>query len=303
MSNMNGGVMKSQRARVGAGYQPPALPFAQLPNPDSVLGRVYIASDVGPAPGIELIAAPGRWRPRGGRQVLAMRGTAITLQNLTFANIDAVGPFPGGLVRAGMGLEFSAFWRAPAVSTGLRYLQVGISATPINQTLITNELLSFPYNINTLSGGLRAASRLNAANDTTGPHPTGLAYTTPFGSDANSLAVVFVTTDLSQPWYLSVTGQSVAENAVNISSATWAGGIATFNTSAAHTLAVGDKTVTAGVTPSGWNIPAGAIVLSVPTTTQFTVALAADPGAYTSGGTSSRISNVTSQSYVIELVG
>ena len=59
---------------------------------------------------------------------------------------------------------------------------------------------------------------------------------------------------------------------MNISSATWAGGIATFNTSAAHTLAVGDKTVTAGVTPSGYNIPAGAIVLSVPTTTQFTVA-------------------------------
>ena len=61
--------------------------------------------------------------------------------------------------------------------------------------------------------------------------------------------------------------------------------------------------MTAGVTPSGYNIPAGAIVLSVPTTTQFTVALAADPGAYTSGGTSSRISNVISQSYVLELVG
>ena len=97
--------------------------------------------------------------------------------------------------------------------------------------------------------------------------------------------------------------QSAAETAVNISSATWAGGIATFNTAAAHTLAVGDKTVTAGVTPSGYNIPAGAIVLSVPTTTQFTVALAADPGAYTSGGTSSRISNMISQSYVLELVG
>ena len=107
MSNMNGGVMKSQRARVGAGYQPPALPFAQLPNPDSVLGRVYIASDVGPAPGIELIAAPGRWRPRGGRQVLAMRANnPVTVQNLSAdAYAETIGPFPGGLVRAGMQLE------------------------------------------------------------------------------------------------------------------------------------------------------------------------------------------------------
>jgi len=96
---------------------------------------------------------------------------------------------------------------------------------------------------------------------------------------------------------------SRAEAAVNISSASWAGGTATVNTSAPHTLAVGDKTVIAGVTPSGWNIPDGAIVLSVPTSTQFTVALAADPGTYTSGGTSSRISNVIVYSTTVRLIG
>ena len=87
----------------------------------------------------------------------------------------------------------------------------------------------------------------------------------------------------------------------HLPSATWAGEIATINTSAAHTLAVGDKTVIASVTPSGYNDTF--IVASVPTTTQFTVAMAADPGTYTSGGTSSRISNMISQSYVLELVG
>ena len=107
--------------------------------------------------------------------------------------------------------------------------------------------------------------------------------------------------DFSTTWSADLFFTSAAETAVNISSATWAGGIATFNTSAAHTLAVGDKTVTAGVTPSGYN--GTFIVASVPTTTQFTVAMAANPGAYTSGGTSSRISNMISQSYVLELVG
>jgi hypothetical protein len=41
----------------------------------------------------------------------------------------------------------------------------------------------------------------------------------------------------------------------------------------------------------------------VPTTTQFTVAMPANPGGSGTGGTSSRISNMISQSYVLELVG
>jgi hypothetical protein len=96
--------------------------------------------------------------------------------------------------------------------------------------------------------------------------------------------------------------QSCAETAVNITAASWAAGVATYGATA-HTLAVGDKTVIAGITPSGYNIAAGGIVTTVPDANTFTIAMASDPGAYTSGGTSSRISNVISRSYVLELIG
>ena len=59
----------------------------------------------------------------------------------------------------------------------------------------------------------------------------------------------------------------------------------------------------AGITPSGYNIAAGGIVTVVVDANNFKIAVAADPGAYTSGGTSSRISNMISQSYVLELIG
>lgn len=293
MSNMNGGVMKSQRARVGAGYMPPARPFEQLPNPDSVIGQVYIASNVGPAPGIELIAAPGRWRPRGGRQVLAMRTTnPVTVQSLTNVVAESIGPFPGGLVRAGMKIfahnDIACNTRSGSVLAALDnkiggglFRAVGFSVSSADA--IGTEL-----------------STLSVTSDVNAVH-----YGRGNGSSYGVISAQFTPTiNFSQPWSYDITLRANnAETAVNISSATWSAGIATFSTSAAHTLAVGDKTVIASVTPSGYNIPAGAIVLSVPTTTQFTVALAAGPGAYTSGGTSSRISNVTSQSYVLELVG
>jgi hypothetical protein len=292
MSNMNGGVMKSQRARVGAGYQPPALPFAQLPNPDSVLGRVYTASDVGPAPGIELIAAPGRWRPRGGRQVLAMRSkNPVTVQSLADAVAETIGPFPGGLVRAGMRLEMDTEVSHSGIGTSIRAVQGQINGGVWWHSQANNSGAAL--------GGRKGAS-LNVQSNGSEAHPrwTSRPDTYTFGVLTSTITV-----DFSQQWWVDILMQSAAETPVNISSATWAGGIATINTAAAHTLAVGDKTVTAGVTPTGWNIPDGAIVLSVPTSTQFTVALAANPGAYTSGGTSSRISNMISQSYVLELVG
>ena len=111
-----------------------------------------------------------------------------------------------------------------------------------------------------------------------------------------------MTVNFSLPWYIDIQMASAAETAVNIASATWAAGVATFNTSAVHTLVTGDKTVIASVSPSGWNIAAGAIVTQIDADT-FTVPMAADPGAYVSGGTSSRISNMISQSYVLTLKG
>ena len=269
------------------------VPFSTFGPPTNV-GQVKAASDAGNA---EFVADGTRWRPRGGRQVIAIRGdNPVTVQSLIGEIAETIGPFPGGLVRAGMRLEIDTNYRARAVGTGTRNYVVRIgNSLPVSG----NDFIRHEVMINSLFTLGRASNMIatsdGGANNSMGIYD-GLTYG--FGNYDYPPTLNF-----SAPWYVQILLQSTAETAVNISSATWSGGIATFNTSTDHTLAVGDKTVIDSVTPSGWNIPAGAIVLSVPTSTQFTVALAANPGAYTSGGTSSRISNVISQSYVLELVG
>ena len=163
------------------------------------------------------------------------------------------------------------------------------------------------FRSDTLSGTDRNGSmlaRVDVLSDSNavhrgGPNVTNVTGTFLMGIDSANNPTV----DFSAAWSADIFVYCIAEPAVNITSASWAAGIATYGTSAVHTLAVGDKTVIAGVTPSGYNVAAGAIVLSVPTTTSLTVAIASDPGAYTSGGTSSRISNMISQSYVLTLKG
>lgn len=273
-----------------------SLLFANLPPASQVPGRTYRVSDVGPAPGILLTSNGTRWRPANGRQVLAMRaGNPVTVQSLSGEVAETIGPFPGGLVRAGMRLELDYSVTLPTVGAVNRIPAARIGSGAARSTWWA------PATSASGAGIGRGAPNLAVISDINAAHPGGLGSTNTF---AHGLLGQFTpTVDFSTAWSADLFFTSAAETAVNISSATWAGGIATFNTAAAHTLAVGDKTVTASVTPSGWNIPAGAIVLTVPTTTQFTVAMAADPGAYTSGGTSSRISNMISQSYVLELVG
>ena len=51
-----------------------SLLFANLPPASQVPGRTYRVSNVGPAPGILLTSDGTRYRPAGGRQVLAVRG-------------------------------------------------------------------------------------------------------------------------------------------------------------------------------------------------------------------------------------
>lgn len=64
-----------------------------------------------------------------------------------------------------------------------------------------------------------------------------------------------------------------------INSASWSASVATYGTTAAHGFAVGDKVTITGMTPAGYN---GVYYLaSVPTSTTFTVAMTADPGAAT----------------------
>ena len=273
-----------------------SLLFANLPPASQVPGRTYRVSNVGPAPGILLTSDGTKYRPAGGRQVLASRMlNPVTVQDMTAGGVDveSIGPFPGGLVRAGMRLDLKVRVNSSAISTGVRnwFLKINGASFRQNQTNVSAAKIE-----GYIQGGI------DVLLDGFGPHSPFLFI----NSDERAMDVsniVDFNADFSAPWSASIAARSAAETAVNISSATWAGGVATFNTSTAHTLAVGDKTVIASVTPSGYNIPAGAIVLSVPTTTQFTVAMAADPGAYTSGGTSSRISNMISQSYVLELIG
>ena len=273
-----------------------SLLFANLPPASQVPGRTYRVSDVGPAPGILLTSDGTKYRPAGGRQVIAMRTTnPVTVQDLAGAVAETIGPFPGGLVAVGQRLELKSNYSISGLGNGVRDVRFLVNTTDPNNfsavasTATSNaDLWGILYGVQEIGPSLSAVlgRRRNGG---------GLAV--------GSIGYGTFSIDLSSDWSAYIHLRSAAETAVNISSATWAGGIATFNTAADHTLAVGDKTVIAGVTPTGWNIPAGAIVLSVPTTTQFTVALAADPGTYSTGGTSSRISNMISQSYVLELVG
>jgi hypothetical protein len=68
-----------------------------------------------------------------------------------------------------------------------------------------------------------------------------------------------------------------------VSGATWSGGTATITTSAAHGFtATTQKVIIYEVTPSGYN--GEYVIASTPTSTTFTVAIAGDPGAFSSGG-------------------
>lgn len=69
-----------------------------------------------------------------------------------------------------------------------------------------------------------------------------------------------------------------------VAAASWAsgsGGVATITTSAAHGLSTGQSVSISNASPSGWN---GAYVVTVTGATQFTYALASNPGAHVSGG-------------------
>ena len=138
---------------------------------------------------------------------------------------------------------------------------------------------------------------LDVISDTTATHLGAPTTVNSFGAGQVLWATVM---DFSQPSTVDVFLISVAETAVNITSASWVGGVATYNTSADSTLAVGDKTTIAGVSLAGYN---GVIIVDSIVDTDTFTALIADPGGSGTGGTSSRISNVTSQSYVLELVG
>lgn len=70
--------------------------------------------------------------------------------------------------------------------------------------------------------------------------------------------------------------------AVNVSTGSWAAGIATLTTSAVHNLQVGDTFTISGVSPTGYNVTATATTGTTGSTLKY--AVASNPGSYSSGG-------------------
>ena len=287
--SMNGGVMRSGQLTAAAGLGAPLVPFASLPAASTVEGQVRRLTEL---PHVSLIALGGIWRPFGGRQVLAQRTlNPVTVQALNPGQVaETIGPFPGGLERAGMRLEMQSRIAHPGVAGGSPIARLRVNGNYFRVATLSMSLAAkrtqMPGAIDVLSDTL--AAHLGDVNG-------AITYASGFGS-AYTPSV-----DFSAPWTADIFLTSAAETAVNIATATWVGGVATYNTSAVHTLAVGDKTTIAGVDLAGYN---GVVIVdSIVDTDTFTVAMASDPGGSGTGGTSSRISNMISQSYVLELVG
>ena len=193
-------------------------------------------------------------------------------------------------MRAGMRLDFDIKVDHSGIGTGGRNVNVYLQS-----------LLAFgaPLNLSGAKLEARRAEAIEILSDGSFVLDRTLATTTSYGIGLATSATGNL--DMSLPWTADVWMQSAAETAVNIATSTWSAGVATYNTSAVHTLAVGDKTTIAGVSLAGYN--GVVIVASIVDTDTFTVAMASDPGGSGTGGTSSRISNMKSQSYVLELIG
>ena len=269
--------------------------FSTFPAPSAgITGLVLRANDaVFPAPGIDLVCDGTRWRPVNGSAVLAMRTiNPITVQDTAGAVAETLGPFPGGLIRAGHRLQLEAVFGHPGIGLGNRRYRFDIGSAAVKQgwqsALVTTSSTTYVR--------WPVAAFLSVLSDTSAAHNAGIVNVQSYTSGS---AVHNPTVDFSADWYVDVVLTSADETAKTITGATWAGGVATF-TATAHTLATGDKTTVAGVTPSGYN---GVHIVTVLNANTFTAPIASDPGTYTSGGTSSRISNMVSESYVLEWKG
>lgn len=263
--------------------------FAQFPAASAVpVGTVRTASNIGLSPGIQLVSNGTSWRPVSGTALLAQRSdNPVTVQSLTEVIAETLS-FVGGFVLPGDRLDLDILQNAGAISTSSRAVRAFIGATGsgfggarIYDVFSTNNAaISVARGLGYLL--VRAGVDVGTVSNTTGVVTSSVTN----GWNPNP--------DFTVPWEINFSGLSVAENAVTITGATWAGGVATFS-AAGHTLAVGDKTVVSVVTPSGYN--GTHIAATVPDANTFTVAMAVGPGLYTSGGQSARTSNVIIQGY------
>lgn len=116
--------------------------------------------------------------------------------------------------------------------------------------------------------------------------------TGPLGYKGTYTATV---TDATHFTYPLTTDPGAYPYVATVAAATWAGGIATITTSAAHGLSTGLRVSVSNVSPSAWN---GTYVVTVIDATHFSHALASNPGAYASGGqVSAPLSSVSTASW------
>ena len=291
MSGMNGGIMESQQAQAAAGYAPPALPFASFPPAASVPGQVRRALDLNNA---YLVSDGTYWNPLNGQAVIAnSHNTNLTIQSLSEALITAVA-FPAGFVRAGSRIRTWSRWSVPAVGTELRWnrLYMGAVGSGIK---VSQQAYQLAHNLSSL---VVQASLLNIS--------TVISTNSPVRNNAISSPGLYISTNLDSnapvvnfgaPWEISFSGTSCAETSKTAVTATWAAGVATF-AKTGHGYATGDKVVNTLFDLGGYN--GTLIVTGAPSTDTWTAAIAADPGGAGTGGSTSRISNVTLVDYLIE---
>lgn len=291
MSIMNGGIMNSQHQGGGssAGISTVAT-FAELPTASSQPNAMYRVGDINNA---VLISDGANWSPLNGQAVIAnAHNVNLTIQSLAEQLITAV-VFPAGFVRAGSRLRTWSRWAVPGIGSGDREvsLHMGASGSGVTGGL-ANSFIS-------LASG--TACQLELMNMATVTQNIGNVRNSTAGTIGLHAALplsgqFFPFVDFTVPWEIAFTGQSAAETAQTGVTATWAAGVATF-TSTAHGYAVGDKIVNTTFAPAGYN---GTLIVTGVTANTWTAAIAADPGGAGTGGTTSRVSNVTLVDYLIE---
>ena len=271
-------------------YAPPVSTFASLPPASAVPGQLRAASDLNNA----VLRSDGTyWNPLNGSAVIANGSPNITLQNLTQSIMTTVA-FPGGFIRAGSRIRTTIRTSLTGVGTGTRLTGIRMGAVGggmsnggahqmvLSATQVPADLMGFVISTATAVNGLVRSS----ARSTLGLY-------TSIQSDNSAWQP---TVNFASPWEIGFFGGSAAETARTAVTATWAAGVATF-TSPAHGYATGDKIVNTTFTPTGYN---GTLIVTGTTANTWTAAIASDPGGNGTGGTTSRISNVTLVDYLVE---
>lgn len=278
------------QAQAAAGYSAPLLPFASFPAAIGVEGQILRPAEV---PRVELMASGGLWLPRGGRQRLASRVMNPVIGRGNGVITDTIGPFPGGLVRAGMTLRFRWRFSHPAVGNPSRGFNFNLwTAASGYQTFAAGTTQG---GSNTVAEGW-VESLVEVLSDVSAVHRGGFNGSSgPAWGLGNSL--INPTLSFADAWSLAIRTYSGNETATNITSVSWSGGVATF-VNPSHTLNTGDMTTVAGVSVGGYNGVYSNITRIDANTWSGT--LIANPGGSGTGGTSSRVSPITSHSYSLD---